>query len=340
MDDEYVETRAVADGKKGWSTRIGKVGRNYGPQYPGSRSTPTVDGALVYALGSDGDLVCLEAASGTVVWKKNLRTDFAGKPGQWAYSESPLIDGDVLVCTPGGSEATIVALKKKTGEVVWKAPSPKQDQAAYASPIVMEFGGVKQYVQFLQRGVVGVDAQNGKYLWRYEQTAKGSPANIPTPVAHAGYVFSGTGMAGAGLVKLISKGGEFDTDSVYFTKELPTSIGGSVLIGDYLYGTNTKGLVCSEFTTGKIKWKDKSVGAGALCYAEGMLYLRGESGDVALVEATPDAYREKGRFTTPDQPKRAPRAAAWAYPVVANGKLYLRDLDRLWCYDVKGGPTQ
>jgi outer membrane protein assembly factor BamB len=337
MDDEYVEALAVADGKKGWSTRLGKVGKNGTPSYPGSRSTPTVDGALLYALSSDGDLACLEVASGKVVWKKSLRTDFAGKPGIWAYAESPLIDGDVLVCTPGGTDATVVALNKKTGEVIWKAPSPTADYASYASPIVIEFGGVKQYVLFLQKGLVGLDAKSGKYLWRYDKTAKNSMANIPTPVAHGGYVFSGTGQGGAGLVKLLSKGGEFDTEPVYFTKELPTSIGGSVLLGEFLYGTNTKGLICSEFTTGKIKWQNKSVGAGAVCYADGRLYLHGESGEVALVEAAPDAYREKGRFTPPDEPKRNARTMAWAYPVVANGRLYLRDLNCLWCYDVKAG---
>jgi outer membrane protein assembly factor BamB len=333
-EDEFVEARAVADGKQGWSTHIGKVGKNVGPQYPGSRSTPTVDGANLYALGSDGDLVCLETATGKLVWKKSLRADFGGKPGWWAYSESPLIDGDVLVCTPGGNQATILAVNKKTGEVIWKSSVPGGDEASYASAIIIDVGGIKQYVQFLQKGVVGVEAKTGKFLWRYGETAKGSRANIPTPIEHEGYVFSGSGMAGAGLVKLKTVGSALEADQIYFTKELPTSIGGAVLIGDYLYGTTNKALVCAEFKTGKIRWQDKCVGAGSVCVAEGRLYVHGESGAVALVEATPDGYHEKGRFTPPDQPKRG-NTKAWAYPVVANGKLYLRDLDRLWCYDVK-----
>src|SRR5262249_44239126 len=151
---------------------------------------------------SDGDLVCLETATGKPRWQKNLRTDFAGKPGVWAYAESPLVDGDVVVCTPGGSEATLVALKKKSGEVVWKCPVPGGDQAAYASIVVVETGGLRQYVQFLQKGVVGVDARTGKFLWRYDRTAKGSPANIPTPLVHDGAVYTATGRGGAGLVKL------------------------------------------------------------------------------------------------------------------------------------------
>jgi outer membrane protein assembly factor BamB len=335
MDNEFVQALAVADGKQVWETRLGRVGPNEKVQYPGARSTPTVDGELLYALGSDGDLACLETATGKERWHKNLRSDFGGQPGWWAYSESPLIEGDVLVCTPGGTEATLLALNKKTGAVIWKSAVPGGDQAAYASGIVVETDGVKQYVQFLQKGVVGVDARTGKFLWRYEQTAKGSPANIPTPVAHAGYVYSATGRSGGGLVKLKASGGAVSAEPVYSSPKLPTSIGGSVLLGEYLYGTNGGGLLCVEFATGKVKWQDRCVGAGSVCYADGRLYVHGErQGEVALVEATPEAYREKGRFSPPDQPERG-NSQAWAYPVVANGRLYIRDLGRLWCYDVK-----
>src|SRR5262249_38142437 len=156
----------------------------------------------------------------------------------WAYAESPLADGEVLVCTPGGSEATLVALNKKTGDVIWKAAVPGGDQAAYSSVIPVEAGGIKQYVQFLAKGVVGVDAKTGKFLWRYDATAKGSPANIPTPVAHDGYVYSATGRAGGGLVKLSVEGGGVKAEQVYFDKKLPSSIGGAVEIGGHLYGTS------------------------------------------------------------------------------------------------------
>src|SRR5688572_7663082 len=122
MDNEFVQALGAADGKQVWETKIGKVGPNEGPQYPGARSTPTVDGEVLFALGSDGDLVCLETSSGKPRWQKNLRRDFGGQPGNWAYAESPLVDGNVLVCTPGGSEATIVALDKTSGELIWKAP--------------------------------------------------------------------------------------------------------------------------------------------------------------------------------------------------------------------------
>jgi len=334
MDDEFVQSLATEDGQQVWSQHIGKVGPNRGPQYPGSRSTPTVDGERLYALGSDGDLACLETASGKIVWSKNVRTDFGGQPGAWAYAESPLVDGDVVVCTPGGADATLVALNKKTGDVVWKSAVPGGDQAGYASVIIVDTGGVKQYVQFMQKGLVGVNAKTGEYLWRYARTAEGSPANIPTPVAHDNYVYSSAGKSGGGLVQLKADKGAVEAEQVYFEPKLPTSIGGSVKIAENLYGTNSQGLVCAAFTTGEPKWQDRSVGAGSVCSAEGLLYVNGEKGDVALVEATPEAYREKGRFTLPDQPNRG-SSKAWAYPVVANGRLYIRDLGSLWCYDIK-----
>jgi outer membrane protein assembly factor BamB len=333
MDAEYVQALSTKDARQIWRMRIGKVGPNRGPQYPGSRSTPTVDGSLLYALGSDGDLACLETETGKIRWTKNVRDDFGGKPGAWAYSESPLVDGDVVVCTPGGSEATLLALDKKTGDMVWKAVVPDGDAAAYASIIVVNAGGVKQYVQFLAKGLVGVDAETGSFLWRYDRTATGSPANIPTPVAGGQLVYSAAGRSGGGLVKLSVDGDKVDAEEVYFEPKAPKSIGGAVRVDDFLYGTNSGGLMCVEFATGEIKWQDRSVGAGSVCVADGRLYVHGEVGGVALVEVTPDAYREKGQFTLPDQPDRG-RAKAWAYPIVAAGKLYIRDKTSLWCYDV------
>jgi outer membrane protein assembly factor BamB len=336
MENEYVAALSVADGKVVWRTRIGNVGNpNQEPPYPMARSTPTVEGDRLYALSSDGDLACLETATGKVVWQKNLRAEFGGKAGKWAYAESPLIDGDVLVATPGGAEATLVALNKKTGAVIWKAAVPGGDAAAYASAIVVEAAGRKQYVQFLDKGVVGVDAKTGKFLWRYEKTSTG-PANIPTPVAHNGYVYSSNARRfGGGLVQLHASGDGVTAEEVYFERDAPNTLGGQVLLAGYLYGTNQKGLAAAEFVTGKIQWQSEA-GPGAVQYADGRLYVHYENGDVALVEATPEEFREKGRFTPVNQPKRSrAREAAWAYPVVANGRLYIRDLGTLWCYEVK-----
>ena len=335
MADEFVACLAVSDGHELWSTRVGEVGENTGPQYPGARSTPTVDGNLLYALGSDGDLVCLETASGKQRWKKNLREDFGGQPGNWAYAESPLVDGEIVVCTPGGKEATLVALDKKSGDTVWKTAIDQGDQAAYASAAIAHLDGRKEYVQFLQKGVVGVDAKTGKFLWRYERTAQGSPANIPTPVVLDDLIYSSTGRGGAGLVKLSADGEGVKAEQVYYQGKLPTSIGGAVLVDGLLYGTTNQGLVCADFATGEIKWQDRSIGAAALCYADGRLYLHGENGEVALALASPEKYQELGRFTPPDQPDRSGRTKAWVYPVVSNGRLYVRDQGFLWCYDVR-----
>lgn len=335
MEDEFVACLAVGDGRELWTTRVGEVGENRGPQYPGARSTPTIDGELLYALGSDGDLVCLETASGKLRWQKNLREDFGGQPGNWAYAESPLVDGEIVLCTPGGKEATLVALDKKSGDTIWKTAIDQGDQAAYASAAIARLDGKKEYVQFLQKGVVGVDAQTGKFLWRYERTAQGSPANIPSPVVLDDLIYTSTGRGGAGLVKLSADGEGVKAEQVYYQGKLPTSIGGAVVVDGLLYGTTGQGLVCADFATGEIKWQDRSIGAAALCYADGRLYLHGENGEAALVLATPEKYQELGRFTPPDQPDRSGRTKAWAYPVVSNGRLYLRDQGFLWSYDVR-----
>lgn len=337
LDNESVRALSARDGKTLWTTRLGKVGNpNQKPPFPAARSTPTVEGEFLYALGSDGDLACVEIGAGTARWRKNLRSDFGGKPGQWAYAESPLIDGDALVCTPGGSEATLVALNKKTGEVLWKCAQPEGDEAAYASIIMAEAAGRKQYIQLLQKGLVGVEAKTGKPLWRFARAVSRYGANIPTPVVSGDIIYVGSAGTGGGAVKLRAKDGGIEAEQVYFEAKLPTAIGGAVKVGEYLYGTTAQAMLCLEFATGKIKWEERALGAASLCYADGRLYLHGENGDVALAEASPEAYREKGRFTPADQPKRSqPMEKAWAFPVVANGKLFIRDHGSLWCYAVK-----
>jgi len=337
LENEFVEARSAKYGQRLWSTRVGKVGNpKQEPNYPGARSTPTVQGKILYALGSDGDLVCLESTTGKERWRRNLRTDFGGKPGEWAYAESPLLDGNQLICTPGGTNATLVALNKKTGAVVWQCAVPGGDAATYASAIVVKVGGIKQYVQFLEKGLVGVDAKTGKFLWRYEKTALGSPAVILTPLAEKEQIYSGAYRAGGGLVKLKVNHGIIEPEQAYFSPKLPIGVGGVVKVGEHFYGSTGQAYLCVEFANGTVKWEDRALAPAASCYADGRLYLHGENGDVALVEPTPEAYREKGRFTPPEQPKRAnAMEKPWAYPVVANGRLYIRDGGKLWCYDIR-----
>jgi outer membrane protein assembly factor BamB len=347
MDNEFVQGLNVADGKSVWTTKIGNVGENRMANYPGARSTPTIDGERIYALGSDGDLACLETKTGQIVWQKNLKTDFGGKTGAWAYAESPLVDGDVVVCTPGGEQATMVALKKATGDVVWKFASPEADNASYASAIVVETGGLKQYVQLLEEGLVGIDAKTGAQLWRYTGIID-QPPGIPTPVGRKDQVYGATAKGGGGSVRLKRSGSGIEAAEIYASAKLPTAIGGSVEVNGYLYGTGSGALMCVDFATGQEKWQARGVGVGSVCYADGMLYIHAENrpGEVALVEATPEEYRERGRFTPPNGPesrvfddggkaKKVGDGRTWAYPAIADGKLYIRDWNCLWCYDIK-----
>ncbi len=335
MDNEFVEALSTKDGSRLWSTKLGKVGQpDQNPHYPGTRSTPTVDGKFLYALGSDGDLVCLEKADGKEHWRKNLRTDFDGKCGQWAYAESPLIDGDAVICTPGGSNATMIALNKLTGDVIWKCVTPEADDASYASAVVAELGGVKQYVQFFARGLAGIDAKTGKLLWRYQRTAGKSPAVVMTPLISDNYIYTGAFQAGGATIKVTRMDHAFVTQELYYNFSLPTPLGGAVKVGDYFYSSNDSAVMCVDFKTGEIKWKERSAGMAWLA-ADGRLYFHGQDGVVGLLEPSPEAYREKGHFTPPNGPPGGNQNPVLAYPVLADGHLYIRDQYSLWCYDVK-----
>lgn len=337
LEDEGVVALNATDGRTLWRTRLGPVGNpKQNPNYPAARSTPTVDGEVLYALSSDGLLACLETATGRVRWQKNLRTDFGGKPGEWAYAESPLVDGEALICTPGGADATVLALNKATGAVLWKAALPEADEAAYASPIVVDLGGVRQYVQLLQKGLVGIEAKTGRLLWRFAKPVSRFNANIPTPLAGADLIYTASAGTGGGTVRLKPVGDGVTFEELYFEAKLPTAIGGSVLVGPHLYGTTSQALLCIEFATGRVVWEERALGAAALCLADGRLYLHGENGQVALVEPSPEGYRERGRFSPPGRPtRRNPMEKSWAHPVVAGGHLYLRDHGSLWSYDVR-----
>jgi outer membrane protein assembly factor BamB len=336
-ESESVMALAVKDGSRAWAATLGKVGHpEQNPNYPGARSTPTVDGRFLYALGSDGDLVCLETASGKEVWRKQLRNDLGGKYGEWAYAESPLVDGDKLICTPGGTNATLVALNKRNGEVIWKCAVPEGSEASYSSVVSAEFSGVKQYVQFLATGLAGVDAQTGRLLWRYEKTAKGSPAVIMTPLVGDGLIYSGAFRASAALIKPVLKDGAFTLEEIYSGNKLPIGLGGVVKVGDYFYGSTSQSALCVDFKTGTVKWEERAIGPCSWLAVDKRLYVHAESGEVALIEPTGEAYREEGRFSPTNPPPRG-QAKAWAYPVVANGRLYIREQNSLWCYDVKAG---
>jgi outer membrane protein assembly factor BamB len=333
LDDELLQARAVADGKVAWELRLGKVGNpNQQPNYPGARSTPTVTADAVYALGSDGDLVAVDRRSGRERWRRQLRTDFGGIPGDWAYAESPLVDGDAVVVAPGG-KTSVVSLDAQTGNERWRATVPGNELASYASAVVALAAGVKQYVCFLQKGVVGLDGATGRLLWRYDEPAAGSVANVATPIVRDGQVFASSQRAGGGLVRLAGGPAGITPTPAWFAPRAGIAEGGAVLVGAHIYNAADAGLRAIDWATGQVAWQHRSIGPASIAVADGRLYLHGENGDVALVDASPSGYRERGRFTPPGVPERG-NAKAWAHPVVANGRLYLRDGSVLWAYDV------
>ncbi len=326
---EYVVALAEEDGKELWAFEVGPV-RADGGGRPGPRCSPTVDGERVYALGLNGDLVCLTAAGGKEVWRKDLVKDFGGHVPGWGYSESPLVDGDRVVVTPGGKTAALVALDKKSGAVVWKGAVPQADHAHYSSVVAATVAGKREYVQFVSGGVVGL-AEDGTFLWRYD-APHNTTANCSTPIVRDDHVFAASGYGtGGGLAKLTAEDGKVKAEEVYFTKKMRNHHGGMVLLGDYLYGSDEEFLTCLEFKTGKVMWAERKPGKGSIAAADGLLFYRNEGGPVVLVEVNPEKYVELGRF----QPKGRSDQPAWPHPVLANGRLYIRDQDVLSCYDVK-----
>jgi outer membrane protein assembly factor BamB len=475
--NEMVWALSEKDGKEIWAVRTSAAPPQNWPQSKeGPSATPTVDGDRLYVIGLAGNLICLQAADGKVIWQRNLVADFGGRAPMWSFRESPLVDGDKVICTPGGEEATMVALKKENGETIWKskvpdrsggsqpqgfggnrpkametdlvlktidadaskeissdelaaAPvallkldknqdgklsedevspqggqgggrprrgpgmmrmmkansaldadesgtideaeikgavaalqkldtnrdgkltdeeagmksmSPPNTGAAYSSAIAIDFGGQRQYVQFLAMTVVGVSAADGKLLWRYDKPANGMRINISTPLYHDGHVFATSAYgAGGGLARLTKKdGGEFAAEEVWFSKSMENHHGGVILHDGALFGANGGNgggyLACLDFKTGEVLWNERDadkrrVTKGSVAFADGRIYYRTEEGPIVLIEPSRKEYLERGRF---DQPERTDKPA-WAHPVVANGKLYIRDQDTLFCYDVK-----
>ena len=316
-----------ADGKLVWVRVLGPAGNN--DRGPGPRSTPTIDGDRVYALSETGDLACLRAADGMVIWQRNILKEFKGENPNWLLSESPLIDGDHVIVTPGGRGAGVVALDKMSGKTVWVSKE-LSDGAGYSSPIVADVGGVRTIMTFTAEAGVGVRASDGKLMWRNSSASNGT-ANIATPVYSDGKVFFTSSYgAGGALLGLRASGNEVRAQEIYLTRDMRNHHGGVVLVNGYIYGYNDSILACLEFSSGKMVWRDRSVGKGAITYADGHLYILSEDNVVGLVEATPAGYREKGRFSIADQ-----GLPSWAHPVVSGGRLYIRNQGTLTSYDVR-----
>jgi outer membrane protein assembly factor BamB len=322
---EYVMAFDAATGKKLWETANGPRYRN--AQGDGPRSTPTVDGDRLYALGGAGALSALDAATGKKIWTVDFVDVFGGITPSWGYSESPLVLGDRIVVNAGGRRASIVAINKADGKALWRNHN---DEAGYSSPVLLRTGSFQQVVFFTGQRALAVDPRDGRLLWTYDRPANRT-ANIATPVVRGNRVFISSDYGtGAGLVTVKAAGTIAAAEEVYFTREMRNHHSSSVLVGDTLYGFSSSILTALNFDSGKMVWRDRSVGKGSLIYADNRLYLYSENGVVGLAEANPTAYREHGRFTL-----QTGGSPTWSHPIITHGKLILRDQDTVYAYDVR-----
>jgi outer membrane protein assembly factor BamB len=323
---EYVMAFDEATGKKLWEVAHGARFSN--DRGDGPRGTPTVEGNRMYAYGASGDLAAMDAATGKVIWKINVLKQFGGGNITWGLSESPLVLRDRVIVNAGGPSASIVAVSKDNGNVLWRT---QRDQAGYSSAILHEVGGIPQAVVFTGERALGVDTRDGRLLWSYDRVSNRT-ANIATPIARGNHVFLSSDYGtGAALLELRPNGKSIDAREVYFTREMRNHHASSVLVGDHLYGFSSAILTAMKFDTGEVAWRDRSVGKGSVIFADDRLYLFSENGVVGLAEANPAGYREHGRFQL-----RTGSLPTWSHPVVANGKLFLRDQDTIYAYTVRG----
>ncbi len=319
---EYVVAFDAASGKRVWETAHGTRFSN--DRGDGPRATPTIEGDRVYAFGASGDLSVLDAASGKVQWTVNVLKQYRGSNIQWGLSESPLVLEDRILLNAGG---TIVALKKTDGSRIW---TTQGDEAGYSSAVHHQSGSINEAIFFTSRQVLGVDVNTGRRLWSYGPVANGT-ANIATPIVRGNHVFvsSAYGTGGA-LLELTASGSSVSAKEVYFTRQMMNHHATSILVGEHLYGFDNAILTSLKFDTGEVAWQNRSVGKGSLAFADDRLYLYSEGGVVGLAEASPKGYVEHGRFEL-----RTGRLPTWSHPIVSGGKLFLRDQDVIYAYDVR-----
>ncbi len=349
-DTEHLIAVDLRSGQEAWSAAVGPLFQFEGNQWSaGPSATPTVSGGLVVALGGNGDLVCVEAASGKEAWRNNLPKELdaqvnpiGGGPKNlgWGFTGSPLVDGDQLVCLPGGPKGTVAALNLKTGKLLWQSKEV-QDQAAYTSPMVADIEGVRQYVVLTNQALFAVAARDGKLLWRAKRETPYGTEVINTPLLQGSFIYTTVAVnnGGCDLVQVTKEGDTFKAAIVYSNKNLSNHHGNAIRVGEHVFGYGQgRGWVCQTFLDGKNLWEEKAaLGSGSVAYADGRLYCYAENdGTVAMVEAGPEGWRECGRLKIPRQTqRRKPSGKIWTPPVVAGGKLYLRDQDLLFCFDLK-----
>jgi outer membrane protein assembly factor BamB len=322
---EHVIAFDAASGKRLWEAPNGQRFRN--EMGDGPRSTPTIEGDRVYAFGGTGELACLDAASGKKIWGVSVVQAFGGNTPYWGYSESPLIVGDRIILNAGGRRASIVAINKLDGKTLWQNHS---DDAGYSSPMLLRTGSLQQVVFFTGQRALAVDPRDGRLLWTYSR-ASNNTANVATPVVRGNRVFFSSGYGtGAALLEVKAAGNIASAQEIYFTRDMRNHHASSVVVGDHIYGFSDSILTALKFDTGEMAWRDRSVGKGSIIYADQRLYLYSEQGTVGLAEATPTAYRERGRFSIAQS-----GPPTWSHPIITNGKLIIRDQDTVYAYDVR-----
>jgi outer membrane protein assembly factor BamB len=324
---EHVVAFDAATGKRLWEAPNGRRFSN--DRGGGPRGTPTVDGSRVYAFGATGDLTAFEAATGKTIWSVNVLKTFGGSNIRWGLSESPLVLDDRILVQAGGRGAAMVALRKEDGREIWRSQS---DEPGYSSAVLHEIGGRRQAIFFTGERALGLDVGDGRLLWSYNRVANRT-ANVATPIVRGNRVFLSSDYGtGAALLELTGGAGGVTAREVYFTHDMRTHHASAVLVGDHLYGFSSSILTAMHFDTGKVAWRDRSVGKGSVVYADERLYLFSEQGVVGLAEVSPAGYREHGRFQI-----RSGSLPTWSHPVVSGGRLFLRDQDTMYAYDVAGG---
>jgi outer membrane protein assembly factor BamB len=289
----------------------------------GTRATPTVDGKLVYTVSRDGHLFCLNTADGKVAWSKSYSKDFGGKVPTWGFSGSALVEGNMLIVEPGGPRASLVALDKASGGVIWRAGD---DPASYSSPIAYTYAGQRCVAVFTAKGLVSRRVADGKELWRHPWKTSWD-VNAATPIVLGDKLFISSGYnSGCALIQFSSN----PIKVLWQNKNMCNHVNSCVFWRGHVYGFDESRLRCLDFQTGRVKWTERSPGKGSLMMADGKLVVYSDQGRVAIAEASSERYKElsgaqvlEGRDT-------------WAPPVLANGKLYCRSQEDLVCLDVQG----
>jgi len=324
-----VITAIGLDGGVAWRAANGPA---YTRSHPGTRSTPTIDGDRLYHENADGDLVCLEAKTGKRLWHVNILREFRGRNISWALAESVLVDGDRVICTPGGEEIGLAALDKMTGKTVWTCRGT-DDKPGYCSPILVEHEGLRQIVTMMATSIVGVHAESGQLLWQVRHETP-FDENITMPLYHDGHVFIVSRTTGSRLLRLEVKGEACSAREVWASQALDVQHEAALLLDGHVYGTamtvRNGPWVCLDFATGVRRWSDPGIGRASLTWADGHIYAVNFGGTVALVDPSPAGFRAVSRFQLP----KGGKGPVWAHPVVCGGRLYLRHDETLFCYDV------